>query len=230
MIRRLLSILPPLSLAVCIATSVLWVRSYWRSDAIFLFHTPAAADTGYATIVYSGRGSMFFRIESSRPFNQSLPPERRQWDIFYRWEDDPGSCAENELCNGRQWSRLGFGILHDWGTRYAWRQILEISTTRETSTSRRVATARPAPMTRKVATEVILWAYALWFPHWLVVLLSAVPPLRWGLRTRQRRHRARVGLCLHCGYDLRASTERCPECGKPVPAGHISKVPHDPPK
>jgi hypothetical protein len=40
----------------------------------------------------------------------------------------------------------------------------------------------------------------------------AIAQARWS----ENRRRARVGLCPQCGYDLRASPERCPECGRVV--------------
>jgi hypothetical protein len=50
-------------------------------------------------------------------------------------------------------------------------------------------------------------------PHWFLVILFATMPLtRLGLFIRRRRRKVE-GRCAKCGYDLRATPERCPECG-----------------
>jgi hypothetical protein len=56
-------------------------------------------------------------------------------------------------------------------------------------------------------------------PAWLVVtLFGALPTTRLALSIRRRR-RSVKGRCLRCGYDLRATPDRCPECGAtPTPA------------
>ena len=52
-------------------------------------------------------------------------------------------------------------------------------------------------------------------PCWVIALFTIVPPAAWvGRRLAKPRRR---GICLVCGYDLRASKNICPECGTPVP-------------
>ncbi len=59
--------------------------------------------------------------------------------------------------------------------------------------------------------------YRAWsIPAWLPTVLFAVLPAVWAYRRGRRCYRERIerkGLCLTCGYDLRASPDRCPECG-----------------
>lgn len=52
-------------------------------------------------------------------------------------------------------------------------------------------------------------------PLWLPTLALAAPPALWVYR---RHRRPKAGHCRRCGYDLRASPQRCPECGT-VPPG-----------
>ncbi len=55
--------------------------------------------------------------------------------------------------------------------------------------------------------------FSLNIPLWLPILgLGPIVTWNWLLVHRGRK-RKKLGLCLKCGYDLRASKDRCPECG-----------------
>ena len=64
-----------------------------------------------------------------------------------------------------------------------------------------------------------------WFaPHWFAALVIGAWPLASlaaaATRALQSRRRARAGLCPRCGYDIRATPTRCPECATLIPDNH----------
>jgi len=50
-------------------------------------------------------------------------------------------------------------------------------------------------------------------PYWFAAILCIVATIGYGWHPWVHQQRRKRGLCVHCGYDLRESGTRCPECG-----------------
>jgi hypothetical protein len=189
MIRRLFTLASMLSLLFCIATAALWARSYY---------------VGY------GAGRINDRAHESRRlmtfFGISVA-----WggiSIGREIEDVPEGADPDTMrraANG--WSHWTYARPHDalvfvdWNWRllgFAW------SSYEHYGYDARVDPPASAGTDR---SQVLV------IPCWFSVLVSALVPLGWLARARRVRRGRRMNLCPACGYDLRASNERCPECG-----------------
>jgi len=73
--------------------------------------------------------------------------------------------------------------------------------------------------TPRATSPTIVRDNSIVLPLWMVGLLLIVFPSLWTIGFLRKRDRARNGLCLACGYDLRSQNpgDKCPECGTPKP-------------
>jgi hypothetical protein len=72
---------------------------------------------------------------------------------------------------------------------------------------------RLAPMTSDYRMHVVIGPP--WFPFAVTAALPATWGLVWLASARRRRARLNRRCCPLCGYDLRATPEKCLECGTP---------------
>jgi hypothetical protein len=187
--RHILNWLTVLSLVLCVASIVTWTRSFrWVEGVTFLRQHEGGEPWRSITAVGTLGGFVGLHC----------------------FEDHPGATRtasagyQKERFDGREFQQLldhlaGPGsVWHGgrrWGVYYCWFD-------------------EPyGPWSRGLTYRDTFVLVPCWM---LVVLFAALPAARFAW-ARRRRLRDERGLCPSCGYDLRATPDRCPECGA-IPA------------
>jgi hypothetical protein len=128
------------------------------------------------------------------------------------FDNHPGPCSWDCFCTTDEHESLGLYcevMIYDYGLRM-WPHLERFGV---------------AHVSDRPANELFRSARVLMLPGWVpiaILLLMPLATLRTWFRKRRLMKRLDSGLCLNCGYDLRASLERCPECGRNVPTGSVS--------
>jgi len=195
MLRRAFTLAAALSLVLCVATAALWLRSYFVLDAVAgcVSETPTS---GTYVQAFSNRGAISLRRFDLTLTGTATPPPG------YRLRDS----LRFDVGQKQHWTR---GDSFRWG-QDRFRYLLGFSSYAGTYRRRPLRDVTQVERDRGVT-----------LPHWLPTVFAAGAPALWWRQNRKRRmRRARrhAGLCVACGYDLRGTPDRCPECGA-VPGG-----------
>jgi hypothetical protein len=221
--QRLFTVLAVTSAVPCLLFAALWVRSYFATDVV----TIAGREMHRLS---SGGGGVFV---------ESLALSVRRGD-FRKGLRLPGVSLSEYTETPQdyaQWRVATFGTAPRWERKVGRYQSRISLLARQGSPAVNPFLPRVVPVVYRisgsynnatyVAEERWLAGRGAWVPYWLLVAATGLlPALRFpGAFTRFRREkRRRRGQCLGCGFDLRASPDRCPECGRPVPTGTEAHV------
>ena len=185
--RRLLNLVTALSLLLSVVVAAWWVRSYFVTDRFF--HSWFAARGPWTDWVQDelqvGRGG----VGVGRIVQSEITPDyqRRMEALLLKVGGRPffhEGLAPTYPNLKTTGKQPTLGFKYD-----AFENLIPTNTPRSAW-----------------GKEVVvpLWALFPW--------IAALPGWR-GWRWWRRRRRYAAGLCQCCGYDLRASPDRCPECG-----------------
>jgi hypothetical protein len=195
--RALCYVVTALSVLLCVAAVALWVRSQWVHDRVFWV---------------GGTGELRWAQSTAGQLAVMTVCGLQTRDGRVAWIHGPADTTPDTIVPGAissEWRRGDtvpvLGITHKSGA-----QSVPVRRALPDGTIELAAIDHSARVT------TIPW-------RTLTVLTAILPCVRFLpimirrlAASRARRHR--VGLCTACGYDLRATPDRCPECGRKTPA------------
>lgn len=183
MLRRLFTLASLLSLLLCLALSALCTRSFWRHDSVSFTYCHLAK-TGWVGTELK-LGSLHGELIWDYLHDDFLPGQ--QPPEYYRGK-----------IRGPAWSSVPArqSRIDLRGQPLAWAGF-------------------GAVVLRGANSAATYSRTSVAIPYWLVLFVTALLPGRTLARLARDRYRRafRPGVCRSCGYDLRGTPERCPECG-----------------
>jgi hypothetical protein len=233
--RSLLHLLRAASLLLCIASLILWHRSYRVANG-FAWQS----SDGSQREIISYAGGLHIRQINPQYVLTPITPARRKiaepGPANANWQTRAGSFTNQVL-----WERAGFVLLaghtqvltltgnniYNWSAgaintnnvnnaSVTFTPITSSGTINTTLTSPTVGSTYSGFGGSAIVFPADSTQLLLVIPWWFIVTLTALLPAatlaKAPLIIRHHRRRQR-NLCTHCGYDLRSSTDRCPECG-----------------
>ncbi len=174
--KRLFTLATVVSMVLCVASAVVWARSYNVSYSFGRDFFDASTHTEGGQRVSLASGRIYF-----------------SWDRFFVPPNAPERLPSREgwqLYRDPYWFAIRQKYGDDW---LLW-------------TVTKDATPAPKSFGRSEG-------WTVGFNLLMLVFLTAIAPTMWRVRFLRTKRRPRSGLCPSCGYDLRATPERCPECG-----------------
>jgi hypothetical protein len=192
LVRHLFTVCSAVSLLLCVASVALWVRSYANTRFVRWVQVRHVDGTGAvvrdrALLVMSGV-FCFEDIEATIPPDASAMAQRFLVTMESLAQTHPASYGGVSPASSPP--NL---------TRH---RVLELGIARHGVLASQYGTSRMTVLR-----------------GWLPPAVFSALPCAWAvgrLKRRAARRRMAGGLCGHCGYDLRASPGRCPECGTTV--------------
>jgi len=192
------------SFIVCTMAIVMWIRSRWIDEQFIFARRDAPAVAGW-------RGP----IDSIRSIGSS------QGQLRLMRQDVPRLGAPGDLPWGYQrqiakWPKTSQGASGEKSLKLFGVNSYELPCQfAKPPTPPPLQPGRPPPPGFAQPPQ-LMGVKALAIGWWLIVLVSAIVPALWAwsaLGWSRRMNRGGIQ-CPMCGYDMRATPERCPECGE----------------